>query len=143
MKWSLLFQQPLDTMVSSTVNWCRQLHTHSVSEVHHLTYRQELNGVSAWELSLLCPGLVCTQNSLPCHPKPSDFFTPGELTRSLLSCFPQAFLACGLVLHQADSKISRQISLLIFCIQHKPAKHGLSQSSPAAFRFQLTGSRLS
>lgn len=112
---------------------------HSVSEVHHLTCHQELNGVSALEPSLLCSGLICTQNALPCHPKNSELFTPGELTRSLLSCFPQAsFLACGLGLQQAGPKISRQISLLIVCIQHKPAKHGLSQSFPTAFRFQVT-----
>lgn len=135
-KCSLLFQQPLDTMVSSIGNWSRQLHMRSVSEVHHLTCHQELTSVSAWELSLLCLGLVCTQNSLPCHPKTSEFFTPGELTRWLLSCFPQSsFLACGLGLQQVAPQISRQISLLIVCVQHKSVKHGPSQSSPAAFRF--------
>lgn len=79
----------------------------SVSEVCHLTCHLEPIGVSVWELSLLCPGLVCRQTSLPRHPKPSVFLSPGEITRSHLRCFPQAPpLACGLRLQQAGPKIS-------------------------------------
>lgn len=119
-KCSLLFQQPLYTMVGSAVNWGTQLHVPSVSEVHHLTCHQELNGVSAQERSLLCPGLH-TKFFYHVTPNSQTFSLVGELTRSLLSCFPQAlFLACGLRLQQDGPKICSPISLLIFCIQHKP-----------------------
>lgn len=57
----------------------------SVSEVCHLTCHLELIGVSVWEMSLLCPGLVCRLTYLLCHPKPWDFLSPGRAFTRLLS----------------------------------------------------------
>lgn len=100
----------------------------SVSEVCHLTCHLEPIGISVWEMSLLCPGLVCRQTSLPCHPKPSDFLSPGGEFTSSPGRFQVFSLGTtsGLSLQQAEPKIRSnkyQFADILFQTETCPVWH--------------------
>lgn len=134
-KCSLLLQPPLDTMVNSTANCSRQLHMHSVSVVYHLTCRQEPNGVSAWELSLL-PRTGLHTKFFTMLSKPSDFLTPGELTKYLAVFLGHHFWPMAL----GCSKLAPKSAGKSVCWYSAPNTNLQSMACPSLV-LQLSGSR--